>query len=106
MTIHRDSEGRLQPPRYKSDVPPFLLQKSTDAERWMLENASIARQQNDWLINVAINADERLHLSERELAKLRKLRWILAGKWSVIAFIVLSLLIPGGLAWLAVKLAK
>lgn len=106
MSIERDITGRLVPPTFRSNVPPYLLEHLKPAEKWQCEQQSIARQQNDWLINVTLDVDTRLLVSEKELGKLRKLRWLLSGKWSLVTAVATSLLIPGALTVFLVWLER
>lgn len=52
-------------PKFHPDVPKPLLVKASDEQRWMYEQQSIQRQQNEWLIHRLLEGDERFDEADR-----------------------------------------
>ena len=99
--IERDPKGNLIRPEFQSDVPPYLLKGLPPAEVWQLEQQSIAKQQNEWLITMAVQADDRQGVMEKKMMALETLRVVLSSKWSLIGSLTALLLVPIGLIWAA-----
>ncbi len=94
MNVERDTKGRLIRPDFVSDLPSHLLVNASASEQYLMSQASIGRQQNEWVIQTTMEFDARHHRAEKELAELKTLRLILSGKWSVVFSILVLLIIP------------
>jgi hypothetical protein len=108
-------------PEFKPDVPEPLLHGATQRDRWMYEQQSIQRQQNDWIID-RMAVGERRFEEERQarveimskqdemdkrLKVIELLKDRLSAKWAVLAFVAASIVGPIAMAifgaWLAPK---
>jgi hypothetical protein len=124
MNLSRDINGNLIRPIFKSDVPNFLLEKCTDAEKWTVEAASMERQQNEWIINALKSADdklvetERLVLATREALEkrfqaieddikiLKSQKLISQSQLSVVSKVIVFVIVPAALVAFGALLAR
>lgn len=93
------------PPKFKPNIPPHLLNTMSDTDRYLMEAASIHGQQNEWLMQRAVNADlrharadARMDKIEARIAPFEELKVVLTAKWSVIAMLFSAIAIPVALA--------
>jgi len=90
--------GGIEVPEFRPNVPGPLLAAVPAHERWLYEEASITRQQMNWIVRQLCEGAARMEAGERAHAgldtRLRALeqrrdaedqRWArLTGKWSVV----------------------
>ena len=91
---------KLERPTFQSTVPPHLLGKLTDQERYVVEMLSRSEQQNEWIINAILennriyrDLDRRLQQLSSDLdARVSKVEgWqkTVTSKWAVVVAIFL-----------------
>lgn len=102
-------------PTFRPDVPEPLLHGATQRDRWMYEQQSIQRQQNDWIIMQLQDGKKRFEQADHDRAKMRaevtsvserlmlieQLKDRLLAKSSVIAAITCLLAIPVMMAFIS-----
>jgi fatty acid-binding protein DegV len=100
--------GLLRKRRFTSDVPEHLLHGKSESEMWIYNQLSIARQQNEAIMDRLDQGEHRFdeHGKAIETVKtsvgkvqqrvevFEKIRDRLTAKWSVVVFILGALLSP------------
>lgn len=83
----------LEKPEFKSSIPPHLVNKLSEHEKWLCEAISIIQAQNEWLIEAALESN-RIHIeSDIRIQEVQDWKAMFSSKWTVIAGFFL-LLIP------------
>lgn len=102
---------KLERPNFTSSIPAHLLGKLTDAERFYIETLSKTEQQNEFLINAALennrvnrDIDRRMQKQESIIDERLKIveGWqkMVTNKWSVVlAFILWISPLVAKIAW-------
>lgn len=102
---------KLDRPSFEPRVPSHLLKQMTDEQRYMIEALSITEQQNEWMINAALennriyrDLDRRIQKGTAQTdARLQNVEgWqkMVTSKWSVAVAIILWLSpLVGKLLW-------
>ena len=79
-------------PDFKSAIPPHLLGKLTDQERYLVETLSKMEQQNTWLIVAAVKASNAAIDLDIRQTKVEQWKDRLTSKWSLLAALGLVVL--------------
>jgi hypothetical protein len=84
---------------FKSSIPPHLLGKLSESERYLVETMSRLENQNNWLVNAllkvnkdVLDCDRRITETNRNVATVSDWKQLMSGKWAVLAAISLILL--------------
>lgn len=88
----QESQSRYKPieiPEFKSAIPPHLLAKLPEADRYMVEMVSKMEQQNAWLVTAIKDENEAKIELDLRMAKFEKWKTMLCNKWSLIAAVLL-----------------
>lgn len=79
----------LSVPEFRSTIPPHVLARLPESERYLVEMVSKVEQRDAFLINAATNANEASIGLDIRVTKVEKFIERLTNKWSVIAYIIL-----------------
>lgn len=89
------------PGEFKSQIPDHLLGNATPTEKHLMEEASISRQQNAWLVKACLSLDRqtrltngRLRKAEQDIRSLKDDRKTIVRGWRFVAAVVAGI---GGL---------
>lgn len=81
-----DKESRykeLEVPEFKCTIPPHLLSKLDDADRYLVEIASKMEQQNAWMVGVLRNENEATVEMDSRLGRIEKWKERLMSRWTM-----------------------
>jgi len=88
---------------FKSTIPPHLLGKLSESERYLVETMSRLENQNNWLVSAllkvnkdVLDCDRRITEINKTVATLSDWKQLISGKWAVVAalgLVVLSALL-------------
>jgi len=84
-------------PKFEPQIPEELMAEwhtLTAVQRCVLKEQSLQRQQTAWVIQRLAEGDVAINQLKQDVDAIKKLRDILTAKWSVIAFIILSIVFP------------
>jgi len=88
------SYDQIEIKEFKSSIPPHLLGKLSDSDRWLVETMSRLQNQNNWLVTTAVtikrnvlDCDRRISDVRRDVSMLSDWKQLMTGKWGVIAVI-------------------
>lgn len=73
----------LEAPEFKSLIPPHLLGKLSEQEKYLVETLSVLGQQNAWLINATLEGNKANIELDRKVQSLVRWRAVLTSKWSL-----------------------
>lgn len=73
----------LAVPEFKSVIPPHLLGKLTDSDRYLVETLSRMEQQNTWLIVAAVKANTAVIDLDTRQTKVELWKERLTSKWAL-----------------------
>ncbi len=89
--VFRSRYRALHVPEFKSTIPPHLLGKLGDQERYIVETLSRMEQQNSWIVLATVESNAAvMELDEREL-KVETWRERITSKWAVFLAILVVL---------------
>jgi len=75
---------RLEIPEFRSAIPPHLVGKLSEQDRYLVETLSRLEQANHWLID-AVVANNRANIElDRQVRALSKWKTVLTSKWSIV----------------------
>jgi hypothetical protein len=74
-------------PEFKSTIPPHVLARLPESERYLVEMVSKVEQRDAFLINAATGGQEAAIALDIRVTKVEKFIERLTHKWSVIAYI-------------------
>lgn len=85
-----DSRYKPRPvPEFKSTIPPHVLAKLPESERYLVEMVSTMEQRGLWLSNAAVDSNTNDIEIDIRVARLEKWMIRLTNKWSVLGYILL-----------------
>ncbi len=85
--------AKLEVPDFHSTIPPHLLGQLSLQEKYLVETLSKIEQQNQWLINAAIECNRVNVETDVRLQQMEKWKDMLTSKWAVVSCILL-LMVP------------
>jgi len=101
----------LEEKEFKSSIPPHLLGKLSEGDRWMVEAMSRLENQNNWIVRSLIrnnrdilDCDRRIATNGNEINALQKWKTVVCTKWSVVitlTLIVMPILLKVVFDWLS-----
>ena len=56
-----------KPPQFNSNIPPHLLESSSDGDKFIMEQLSVMGQKSDWLMNETCQQSEVLETHSKKL---------------------------------------
>jgi hypothetical protein len=74
-------------PDFKSTIPPHVLSKLPESERYLVEMVSKMEQRDTWLTDAAKDSNEADIALDIRVATIEKLIERLTNKWSVIVYL-------------------
>lgn len=92
---NENSESRyktLTVPEFKSTIPPHVLAKLPESERYLVEMVSKMEQRDAWLIGAATSGNDAYMSLDVRVSRVEKLIERLTNKWSVIVYLVVMAL--------------
>lgn len=98
----RKGKAKVKAPEFESQIPPHLLGKLSDQERWLVETLSRMGQTQDWLKNDATENGSIVSDHEDRLAAIERWRSFFSGKVAVVS--VLAILVTSGVIGTGIKL--
>jgi hypothetical protein len=75
-------------PDFKSTIPPHVLSKLPESERYLVEMVSKMEQRDTWLTDAAKNSNEAEIALDIRVATIEKLIERLTNRWSVIMYLI------------------
>jgi hypothetical protein len=78
----------LHVPEFKSTIPPHVLSKLPESERYLVEMVSKMEQRDTWLTDAATNGNAADIALDLRVARIEKLIERLTNRWSVIVYLV------------------
>lgn len=86
----------LEPPEFKSSIPPHLLGKLSDSDRWLVETMSRLENQNNWLVGAVkrvnkdtLDCDRRIIGVRKDVSTISDWKQLMTGKWAIIGVITM-----------------
>lgn len=73
----------LRVPEFKSLIPPHLLGKLSEQEKYLVETLSVLGQQTEWLIRATVEGNQADIELDRKVQALMRWRTILTSKWAL-----------------------
>jgi hypothetical protein len=97
---NQNSYETLEPPKeFKSSIPPHLLEKLSDSDRWLVETMSRLENQNNWMLGGLLRVNKDVLDCDRRLIGIRKdvstisdWKQLMSGKWAVIGVVTVIVL--------------
>lgn len=81
----------LEVPEFKCTIPPHLLSKLSEADRYLVEIASKMEQQNAWMVGVLRQENEANVEIDARLGKIEKWKDRLMSRWTMAAALAVIL---------------
>lgn len=86
----------IEPPKeFRSSIPPHLLEKLSDSDRWLVETMSRLENQNNWMVQAilrvnkdVLDCDRRVTSVRKDVSTISDWKQLMTGKWAVIGVIV------------------
>ena len=88
----KSSFHRLVKPEYSSKIPPHLLVRLDEKERWTMEALAKLDFKQDWLVDKVIEANEQQIDLDVRVKKIEQWKAVLSGKWALIGAVGLMVL--------------
>jgi hypothetical protein len=95
----------LEKPEPRSTIPPHLLGKLSDQERWIIESLSRMESVHAWLVKAALDGNRADIENDLRTQELEDWKAMVCSKWAVVGGFLL-LILPILLQKLADHLAK
>jgi len=76
---------KLELPEFESKIPPHLVNKMTDQEKWLVEAISKLDQKTDWLLHKIVETSDHVIEIDLRTAKIEDWKMIFSGKWALIS---------------------
>jgi len=77
---------------FKSTIPPHLLGKLSESERYIVETLSRLENQNNWLVSAllkvnkdVLDCDRRINEIKKDVSIISDWKQLISGKWAVLA---------------------
>lgn len=83
---------KLELPVFESKIPPHLVNKMSDQEKWLVETISKLDQKTDWLLQKMVETSGHVVEIDIRTAKIEDWKTIFSGKWALIGAICFMLL--------------
>ena len=71
-------------PEFKSDIPPHLLKKLSEQERWMCESISTIQAATTWLVDRAVGDNTIYRQIDQRVTTVEEWKTFFSGKWAVL----------------------
>ena len=83
--VQRSHYERLEHPVFKSSIPPHLISKLSDSEKFVVDAVSRLEAQNDWLTHVAVENRRELADIDERVQVIQDWKTAIGSKWALIA---------------------
>lgn len=90
---------KIELPEFESKIPPHLVNKMSDQEKWLVEAISKLDQKTDWLLQKMVETGGAVLDIDIRTAKIEDWKTIFSGKWALIGavgFMVLTAVASAG----------
>lgn len=82
----------LEKPEFRSTIPPHLVNKLSDQEKWIIESLSRMESVHEWLVKAALDGNRADIETDLRTQELEDWKSMISSKWAVIgAFLLLCL---------------
>jgi len=84
---------RLELPVFESKIPPHLVNKMSDQEKWLVETISKLDQKTDWLLQKTVETSGQVLDIDIRTTKVEEWKTMFSGKWALVGalcFMVLT----------------
>lgn len=78
---------KLELPEFESKIPPHLVNKMSDQEKWLVETISKLDQKTDWLLQKMVETSGHVLEIDVRTSKIENWKTIFSGKWALIGAI-------------------
>lgn len=83
---------QLEKPEFKSAIPPHLVNKLSEQEKYVIETVSRMEAQNEWLIQSAMHQNRALIENDLEIQEIKDWKSMITSKGAVIIALILMFL--------------
>jgi hypothetical protein len=95
----------LKVPEFKSTIPPHMLAKLPEEDRYLVEMVSRMEQQNVWLTEQVVSDNQDKIEMDLRISRVEGWKQTLTSRWAILAYIA-SLALPVILKSLADRFLK
>jgi hypothetical protein len=82
----------LTKPEFKSTIPPHLVNKLSDSERWIVESLSRVEAVHEWAVKAILDGNRADIETDLRVQSVEDWKAAISSKWAVIAaFLVMCL---------------
>ena len=82
----------LEKPEFRSTIPPHLVNKLSDQEKWIIESLSRMESVHEWLVKAVLEGNRADIETDLRVQEVEDWRSMVSSKWAVVAgFLVLCL---------------
>jgi len=75
----------IELPVFESKIPPHLVNKMSDQEKWLVETISKLDQKTDWLLTKIVETSGHVLELDVRTARIEDWKAVFSGKWAIIA---------------------
>jgi len=79
----------LEKPEFKSAIPPHLVNKLSEQEKYLVETLSRMEAQNEWLIKAVLEGNRSAIETDLRVQELQDWKSMVSSKWAVVAAFLL-----------------
>lgn len=90
---------KLELPTFESKIPPHLVNKMTDQEKWLVETISKLDQKTDWLLQKMVETSGQVLEIDVRTTRIENWKTVFSGKWALIGavcFMVVTAITSAG----------
>src|SRR5208337_619399 len=82
----------LEKPEFKSSIPPHLVNKLSEQEKWIIESLSRMESVHEWLVKAVLDGNRADIEADLRVQELEDWKSMISSKWAVIGgFLLLCL---------------
>lgn len=74
----------LAKPDFKSTIPPHLVNKLTEQEKYLVETLSRMESQNEWLIRAVIEQNRSANETDLRVQEIQDWKAVISSKWAIL----------------------
>jgi len=78
---------KLVLPVFESKIPPHLVNKMSEQEKWLVEAISKLDQKTDWLLQKTVDTSGHILEIDMRTSKIEDWKTVFSGKWGLIGAI-------------------
>lgn len=76
---------KLDLPAFESKIPPHLVNKMSEQEKWLVETISKLDQKTDWLLQKIVETSGHVVDIDVRTQKIEDWKSVFSGKWALVA---------------------